>query len=110
MVNVPAAVVVVVAVVLVVGLFVLIVRLAAARDLAARRGHEPGEAAAVTLLGGGAGLAATYLKPRGDGHGGEPSASTLRAERLEELESLRQRHLITDEEAAARRAEIIAEL
>ena len=45
-------------------------RLAAARDLAARRGHEPGEAAAVTLLGGGAGLAATYLKPRGDGHGG----------------------------------------
>lgn len=79
--NVPAAVAGLVAILLVVGMFVLIVRVAAARAMAARRGQDPGEAAAVTLLGGRAGLAATYLKADGDDPHDEQPAPTSRAER-----------------------------
>ncbi len=96
--------------VFIVGMFVTIVKVAAARDMAARRGDDHDAAARVTLLGGNIGLAATYLKTPNQSSGAADEPARSSAERLAELEVLRRERLITDEEAAKRRAEIIAEI
>ena len=76
------------------------------RDMAKRRGLDPDDAAKAAFYGGDLGLAATYLK------GDEPSAgqdvpARPAAERLAELADLRTQGLISDEEFAQRRQEII---
>lgn len=77
------------------------------RDMAQRRGLDPDDASKAAFFGGELGVAAAYLK------GDEPRAAALApssrpaAERLAELELLRDQQLITDAEYAERRRTII---
>ena len=92
-----------------IGVCGVVVRVSLARGMARRSGMDEGDATAVALLSDD-GLDATYLasnlRPV------QPAASVGRrvAERLAELDDLRTRGLVTEQEYAERRAAILASL
>lgn len=103
-----------------IGIFVLFVLLAIGTaaykawwsgEVARKRGHDPGEARMASLLTGDLGTAATYLRP--DAAASSPAESTPLGtveDRLARLDDLVRRGLVTPDEAAERRAEILDDL
>lgn len=80
-------------------------------EVARQRGHDPSEARMASFLTGDLGTAATYLRPE------QPAAVTAEPvptgtveERLARLDNLVRRGLVTESEAAERRADILDEL
>jgi len=102
------------------GIYRMVMRQRAAREIAARHGLDPNEAAATTFLGQG-GLDATYLAANlHDARSATPLAQTgitpasnaahkVEA-RLHELAMLKQQGVITPDEYEARRKAIIDEI
>lgn len=85
-------------------------RVSTARRMANRAGMDPDEATMMTLMTEG-GLDATYLASNlRDAHHPAPPGGPSVAERLTELQALKDRGLITDAEYAARRQAIIDEV
>jgi hypothetical protein len=86
-------------------------RVSTARRLAERSGMDPGEATMMTLMTED-GLDSTYLAANLRGQvapPAQPRPSTV-AERLTELQDLKDRGLVTDAEYAERRQAILGEL
>jgi hypothetical protein len=102
--------------VVLVGVGITVYKVAMARDMARKSGMDPDQATAMTLLSDD-GLDATYLASNlrrpttqpTDQSAAEPVARTA-AERLTELEGLREQGLVTREEYDARRTAILDSL
>lgn len=88
----------------------IVVKVAIARSSARRAGMDPNEATAVTLLGEN-GLEATYLAASlRDQSPTDSAVAHTAADRLRDLEELRQQGLLTETEYASKRAEILDDL
>jgi hypothetical protein len=91
-------------VVLLIGIGTTVVKVVSARQMAAKRGLDPNEAAKAVLFGGEVGYAATYLK------GPEQHEPSSVEDRLRALADLEAKGLVNAAEAAARRAEILRDV
>jgi len=98
------------------GIITMIMRMNTARNLARRSGMDPDAASAVSMLSSN-GLDAAYLAAnlRNGGAAQAPAPGVAEphksaAARLDELQDLRTRGLITDAEYATRRQQIISEV
>lgn len=96
---------------IILGIGTTVWRVSAARSMARRSGMDEGEAAAMSLLTDN-GLEATYVASQLRDGVRPPADDSPRgaAARLAELQSLRDQGLVTPDEYAARRAEIIGEI
>lgn len=108
----PAGFMAIFVIVLVLGIATTIYKVGMARTMARRSGMDPDEATAMTLLTDD-GLEAAYLASslRPESEPGRssavPVAEVSTADRLRELDDLRAQGLVTEEEYAERRREII---
>jgi hypothetical protein len=97
--------------VILVAIGITVYRVSSAREMARKSGMDTGDATRVALLDND-GLSATYLASELKGTRPAPSAaapasSRTTAERLQELDRLRQQGLVTETEYAQHRAEIL---
>lgn len=90
-----------------VGVGIAVYKIWWAGELARRRGHDPSEARLTSFLTGDEGTAAAYMRAERQPTS-KPSPTV--EERLRQLEQLRSQGLVTDDEFAAKRTEILDDL